>query len=405
MASVGFVAYHRGLPVNDFRYLARGRPSISIGRIPGTRSSAPQLAPPVRRAAERLPLRRAVRGSGRDHRSAARRQQWIDLGLEGAETIPVDVQPAVKQAIAEFFAEHFDLTDRRRARSSRISTGCTSCSRTLATSTVIDPPVELDAYLGDPGGDLRRADRGPAAGGRSTWNLFSDRIQTVPAAATDEAGPAALLPQAGRQRPVVEELPQEPDAADAGGRRAAAGLWPHAARGWLAWSRRACRLVVGALQTSAPQGRRPQGWATSPAAPAGGSLARRSGRRVDERCRRGDARRTCCTTSTAPSTSATRSTIYDVLDRSVTGDLLTQTYLETRRGLELQSQGGAARRSRRSSCSRSIRSASRRPGFWRGAAGTCRVASGTGATCTRGRTSTRPSSPSSRSMACGRSPG
>jgi hypothetical protein len=34
-------------------------------------------------------------------------------------------------------------------------------------------------------------------------------------------------------------------------------------------------------------------------------------------------------------------TIYDVLDRSVAGDLLTRIYLETRRGLELQSQGGA----------------------------------------------------------------
>ena len=33
--------------------------------------------------------------------------------------------------------------------------------------------------------------------------------------------------------------------------------------------------------------------------------------------------------------------IYDILDRSVAGDLLTQIYLETRRGLELQSQGGA----------------------------------------------------------------
>ena len=34
-------------------------------------------------------------------------------------------------------------------------------------------------------------------------------------------------------------------------------------------------------------------------------------------------------------------TIYDVLERSVTGDLLAQIYLETRRGLELASQGGA----------------------------------------------------------------
>jgi hypothetical protein len=33
--------------------------------------------------------------------------------------------------------------------------------------------------------------------------------------------------------------------------------------------------------------------------------------------------------------------IYDTLAHSVSGDLLTQTYLETRRGLELASQGGA----------------------------------------------------------------
>jgi hypothetical protein len=34
-------------------------------------------------------------------------------------------------------------------------------------------------------------------------------------------------------------------------------------------------------------------------------------------------------------------TIYDILDRSVAGDLLTRIYLETRRSLELASQGGA----------------------------------------------------------------
>ena len=34
-------------------------------------------------------------------------------------------------------------------------------------------------------------------------------------------------------------------------------------------------------------------------------------------------------------------TVYDKLAHSVAGDLLTQVYLETRRGLELASQGGA----------------------------------------------------------------
>jgi hypothetical protein len=35
------------------------------------------------------------------------------------------------------------------------------------------------------------------------------------------------------------------------------------------------------------------------------------------------------------------SVIYDSLERSVTGELLTDTYLETRRSLELENQGGA----------------------------------------------------------------
>ena len=37
----------------------------------------------------------------------------------------------------------------------------------------------------------------------------------------------------------------------------------------------------------------------------------------------------------------THDAIYDTLDRSVVGDLLEQIYLETRKGLELASQGGA----------------------------------------------------------------
>ncbi len=38
------------------------------------------------------------------------------------------------------------------------------------------------------------------------------------------------------------------------------------------------------------------------------------------------------------------STIYDLLARSAAGDLLTDVYLETRRGLELANQGGARAR-------------------------------------------------------------
>jgi hypothetical protein len=38
------------------------------------------------------------------------------------------------------------------------------------------------------------------------------------------------------------------------------------------------------------------------------------------------------------------SVIYDILEKSVAGELLTETYLETKRSLEIENQGGARAR-------------------------------------------------------------
>ncbi len=52
--------------------------------------------------------------------------------------------------------------------------------------------------------------------------------------------------------------------------------------------------------------------------------------------------RAASTASDSPQNMArSTSAIYDTLERSATGELLAQIYLETRRGLELQNQGGA----------------------------------------------------------------
>ena len=81
--------------------------------------------------------------------------------------------------------------------------------------------------------------------------------------------------------------------------------------------------------------------------------------------------------------------IYDVLDQSVSGDLLTDIYLETRRGLELASQGGARAKVKEIE----MLEVAERAAWWRSRFCSsldlerCRVRSATGATFTRAPTS------------------
>ena len=106
-ASVGFVAYHGGIAVNDFRYLGPSQTLDLDWDDPWyTRFRARAL---VRRYfapmsgfiyVEPYEVRKEIIARPLDL------QHWIDLGLEGREVIPAQMQPELQRRVAEFLRGH-----------------------------------------------------------------------------------------------------------------------------------------------------------------------------------------------------------------------------------------------------------------------------------------------------------
>ena len=122
-------------------------------------------------------------------------QQWLDLGLRDDGVIPVDQQEELKKRIAQFLSEKNPVSiDGRRAegRLDRIH----FIHRTLRTTGIIEPPVDLDATSATLGVIfVYPIDELPEEVSMK-WELFSPKIQSIPAVASDEAGglPAEVTP-------------------------------------------------------------------------------------------------------------------------------------------------------------------------------------------------------------------
>ncbi len=343
-ANIGFVVYHLGLPVNDFRYFSADEvldldwndPWYSRFRNKNLRRQydAPMSAFLY---VEPYEVRSEIIARPKDL------QHWVDLGLKGQTTIPVAMQAELKRKVADFLAKHINVTiDGQPAKPTldRIH----FLRRTLRTSGVIDPPEELDAISATLGVIFVAPTTGLPQEATMTWDLFSPRIQKVRAAATDEAGPlpytlqpddAVLKWQNFLKNPTLPTLVKiEPPP---GSRQI-----PLVLLGVL------CGLSLAVL---AVRHGRPIIRGQAPPKPilalavllligvaASISYAWRSS--VSD----GNAK--VIITGLLKNVYRTfdyrdESAIYDTLERSATGELLAQVYLETRRGLELQNQGGA----------------------------------------------------------------
>jgi hypothetical protein len=344
VASIGFVVYHLGVAVNDFRYLGRGEVldldwedpwysrfrSKSLWRAYNSPLNAFLYIEPYEVRVEVIARPKDL-------------QHWVDLGLSGQGSIPVEVQDDLKARAAAFLGEHIQLTlDDQPVvpEFERIN----FLRRTLRTSTVVDPPEELNVYSATLGAIYVVPTTGLPKEAKLTWDLFSPKLKEVRAAATDEAGPMPyrLTPfdnvlhwQNFLKRPTIPEL-------------LAIDLPPPA---WLGTGRTLgltlCGLGVVGLVWFARGGVSQPGRKVKffilvaiLGSVAGATLAVSRAAAVDQQqaystvggllhniYRAFDFR--------------DESTVYDLLAQSVTGDLLTDVYLETRAGLELASQGGA----------------------------------------------------------------
>ncbi len=344
-ATVGFVVYHEGVAVNDFRYLGPSQRLVLDWNDPWY-SSFQRRA--LRRTyfapmsgfiyVEPYEVRKEIIARPRTL------QKFVDLGLEGLDTIPVEIQDDLKRKAAEFLREHHKVTidgEEIPPELARIN----FLERTLTTSRVIDPPVELDINSAILGAIFVYPTVEPLPQNVTmAWDLFDNQIQIIPAAAVDQAGalPTFLEPDFAvlewqnflrfPELPTLQAILPPPTVLE----KVSYYLrWIFLlAVAWSFWwagqrtrnqpSRRiqAVGLVIVVLALASGSF-----WLGQAGKPSAESSAKIVSGLLHNVYRAFDFR--------------SEEDIYDVLDKSVSGDLLAKIYLETRRGLELANQGGA----------------------------------------------------------------
>jgi len=343
-ASVGYVLYHKGIAVNDFRYLT---PSQTV-QLDWTDPWYTKFARRTLRRTYFAPMSGFIYVEPYEVRKEIilrpkDLQRWLDLGLAGKSVIPVEDQAELKRKVGEFLRERQKVLidgESIEPELARIN----FLERSLKSSTVIDPPVELNIDSAILGVIFVYQTVEPLPQTVTMeWDLFDEKIQLVPASSVDQAGPlpvylepeyAVLEWQNFLKNPVLPtliDLRSPPSkrqvvagylrwltliltvwlfwrwlsrGAGVSGRsgRGIAALGVMALTGALFWSGSAVRLSDEATTELV------------------GGVLHNIYRAFDFR---------------------DEGQIYDVLDQTVAGDLLTDIYLETRRGLELANQGGA----------------------------------------------------------------
>ena len=195
-SDLGFMAYHQGLPVNDFRYLSAEETLRLNWEDPwfskfDNRNLWRQYDSPLSAYlyVEHYEVRKEIVVRPKDL------QSWVDLGLEGKKVITVEEQPEIKRKVVEFLSDKNPVTiDGERVEG--ILDRVHFIYRNLKTSGVIDPPRDLDVISATLGVIVYYPTGGLPQEVTMEWELWDDRIAYIPSSTTDEAGalPHRLVP-------------------------------------------------------------------------------------------------------------------------------------------------------------------------------------------------------------------
>ena len=339
--SIGFVLYHQGVAVNDFRFLTNGLEVHLDWDDPwysafDSRSMRRQYFSPMAGFlyVEPYEVRKEIIVRPKDV------QGWTDLGLDGVDTITPEMQASVKDGIVAFLEDKFPVSIDGQTVEGAIDR-VNFLERTLRSSVVVDgrhidllPATVGVIYLFPTSGlpDIVEME----------WDLFTDRMPLVPASTVDQAGPLPTFLEDGFSTLRWENFlknPQLPSLTDV---RLPPTLAQSLAR-WGQWLFGAAAILLLVTMWRKRREGAPRTLLVFTAASillaAGSAYVWRSVQLNPDRTRelvggllhnvyrafdyRGE------------------ETVYDVLARSVSGELLTDVYLETRQGLELANQGGA----------------------------------------------------------------
>jgi hypothetical protein len=343
VASIGFVLYHQGVAVNDFRYLAPGFTVNLDWEDPWysefSRSSLRRQYNAAMTGfiyVEPYEVRKEIIVRPADM------QRYVDLGLDGESVIPSERHEEIKAKVVEFLDDYFPVTIDGKAVEGTIDR-VNFLKRTLRSSVVVDNqdiellPATLGVIYVFPTDGLPEVVE-------MEWDLFDERTPRVPVAAVDQAGPLPTILEPDYPTLKWENFLQSPELPTL----TELALPPNALQRASAWARWLflalfAILLLASLRSLRAEAGRTRALAVLCLVSAGlSALLFYQHRQVqldDERLSRlvGDLLHNVYRAFDYRGEEA----IYDALARSVSGELLTDIYLETRRGLELANQGGA----------------------------------------------------------------
>ena len=188
-ATIGFIAYHKSVPVIDFRYL--GAPAhltldwsdpwySKFKNINLKRHHASALMTFL--YVEPYEVRHEVLTRVKDL------EEWMDLGLRGDEYIEVDELEPLKQRIGEFMMARNKVQidgedgDPILDRTNYVTVG-------IKGIQVVEVPERMEISTAIIGVILTYITDGIPQEVTVDWDLFTEQVQRVPAISTDPAGP------------------------------------------------------------------------------------------------------------------------------------------------------------------------------------------------------------------------
>jgi hypothetical protein len=332
--NIGFVLYHLGVAVNDYRYLASGYKVTLDWEDPWysefkVRALKRQYLSPITGFKEIIVRPKDI-------------QQWVDLGLEGQDVIRADQQEDIKRKVVDFLEPHFPVKIDGIPVEGVVDR-VNFLRRTLKSSTVVDAqdiellPATIGVIYVFPTGGLPQTVE-------MDWDIFTDKMQKVPGASVDQAGPLPIILEPDfnvlkwenfLKNPVIPSLVDIESPPTAIQQISAWGQWV---------ALLLAALFIASLVRARKAGNRMPavailGLLLALVSTAYLALENYRSRIVSQKLQAlvGDLLHNVYRAFDYRG----EEVIYDVLARSASGTLLTEIYLETRRGLELASQGGA----------------------------------------------------------------
>ena len=189
LVTVGFIAYHKTVPIIDFRYL--GAPAVVTLNWDDpwyTKFANPNLKRHHKSAlmsflyVEPYEVRHEILTRVKDL------EEWMEVGLRGDEYIEIDELNSLKQRIGEFLlTKNRVRIDGQAARPILDRTNYVKVG--LTGIQLLEQPERLEISTAIVGVIITYLTDGIPKEVVVDWELFTDQIQQVPAIATDPAGP------------------------------------------------------------------------------------------------------------------------------------------------------------------------------------------------------------------------